>query len=599
MKLPKPFFRLPMTFDAERMTAEVDALPESAWSRHPTGYAGNSAVRLVSVNGGENDDVAGGPMQETAALRQSPYLRQVLASFGVVWSRSRLMRLAPGAEVPEHADLSYHWHSRVRVHIPILTAPDVRFHCGDRTVHMAAGEAWIFDNWRLHRVENTSPVERVHLVADTTGSAQFWGMVAAGDRGAPSRAYPFVADATANLALERHTVPRVLPPAEVDQLLSDLAGELVAGEHDPGSVRAIAPFSALLQAFCHDWRQLWMLFADTAEGWPRYESLLDSLRTQAADMARDLVMRTNRMPAPRVLNARLQFALNTTAPVMRRTVAPHVAPPRYERPVFIVAAPRSGSTLLFETLACTPQWSTLGGEAHWLVESFPSLVPGAPGVDSNRLDASHATRAVGEGIDRLLREHLRLPDGSAASSVRFLEKTPKNALRIPFFDRLFPDALFVHLWREPAPNIASIVEAWRNGGWVTYPALPDWDGPWSMLLPPGWRALRGRPLAEVAAFQWESANRIILDDLVGIDPARCHRLSYESLIAAPAEAVRGICAFAGIAFDASLAHRVEAALPFSRHTLTLPDADKWRAHASAIEPLLGGLAATRERLLAS
>jgi hypothetical protein len=52
-----------------------------------------------------------------------PYLRQVLAGFGVVWGRSRLMRLAPGASVPEHADINYHWHTRVRLHVPVFTQP--------------------------------------------------------------------------------------------------------------------------------------------------------------------------------------------------------------------------------------------------------------------------------------------------------------------------------------------------------------------------------------------------------------------------------------------------------------------------------------------
>jgi hypothetical protein len=113
-------------------------------------------------------------MLPTPWLAAMPYLRQVLASFGVVWSRSRLMRLAPGASVPEHADINYHWHTRVRLHIPIFTWPEVRFHCDGQSVHMAAGEAWIFDNWRRHHVENKAGAERIHLVADTTGTAAFW-----------------------------------------------------------------------------------------------------------------------------------------------------------------------------------------------------------------------------------------------------------------------------------------------------------------------------------------------------------------------------------------------------------------------------------------
>ena len=177
MRLPQPFYRLPVRFDVARLMAEVAQLPASAWAPHPNQIDGNSSLRLISVDGGENDDVSG-RMLPTPHLEASPYLRQVLASFGVVWSRSRLMRLAPGASVPPHADINHHWFFRVRLHIPVQTHANVAFHCGDERVHMAAGEAWVFDNWRLHRVENPTDVERIHLVADTSGTAPFWRFVA-------------------------------------------------------------------------------------------------------------------------------------------------------------------------------------------------------------------------------------------------------------------------------------------------------------------------------------------------------------------------------------------------------------------------------------
>src|SRR5882757_2864001 len=62
-------------------------------------------------------------------------------------------------------------------------------------------------------------------------------------------------------------------------------------------------------------------------------------------------------------------------------------PKSLESPIFIVAAPRSGSTLLFETLARSESLCSVGGEAHWLVENHKDLRPGEPGVDSNRLTA--------------------------------------------------------------------------------------------------------------------------------------------------------------------------------------------------------------------
>ena len=63
-------------------------------------------------------------MQETGHLKACPYIRQAIASFGEVFGRSRLMKLGTGSEVSQHVDFNYHWYTRVRIHIPIITNPD-------------------------------------------------------------------------------------------------------------------------------------------------------------------------------------------------------------------------------------------------------------------------------------------------------------------------------------------------------------------------------------------------------------------------------------------------------------------------------------------
>jgi hypothetical protein len=93
MKLSRPFFQLPVRFDVARLQAEVAALPEEAWVSHPDQVPGNSAARLITAGGEETDSVHG-QMLPTRWLAHMPYTRQVLAGFGVVWSRSRLMRLS-------------------------------------------------------------------------------------------------------------------------------------------------------------------------------------------------------------------------------------------------------------------------------------------------------------------------------------------------------------------------------------------------------------------------------------------------------------------------------------------------------------------------
>jgi hypothetical protein len=254
---------------------------------------------------------------------------------------------------------------------------------------------------------------------------------------------------------------------------------------------------------------------------------------------------------------------------------------------------------LFETLAASSQLCTVGGEAHWLVEGIESLRPGAPGIDSNRLVAEHANAGIANDIREQIISRLRDHAGQPLSEPgarRFLEKTPKNALRIPFFNHIFPDAQFVFLWRDPRENISSIMEAWRSGQWRTYPKLEGFDGPWSLLLPPGWRDMKGRSLAEIAAWQWRATNAQVIDDLEILPPERWTVVQYADLIREPAGTVGKLYEFLGMAVDPALAKHLSEPLPPARYTLTTPAADKWRANEADIAGVLPSVQTTWDRL---
>ncbi len=305
MRLSRPFFQLPLLFDVSRLQAEVAALPPEAWVSHPDQVPGNSAVRLITAGGGENDGVQG-RMAPTPWLEAMPYLKQALAGFGVVWSRSRLMRLAPGAGVPEHADINYHWHTRVRLHIPVLTWPEVRFHCDGEAVHMGAGEAWVFDNWRRHHVENNAAGERIHLVADTTGTAAFWRFVHA--PATPRDQWRSVNwDPTADhpLLTELNQRSPIMPAAEVQWLLDDLRDELTVTIDSPEARARAARFIQVLESFAFDWRQLCALHGLGGGAAPAFRHLAGALGEAVRPLAEGLVMRTNGAGALLVLEKRV------------------------------------------------------------------------------------------------------------------------------------------------------------------------------------------------------------------------------------------------------------------------------------------------------
>ncbi len=276
MKLQVPFVQLPVLFDAEELRREINALRIDSWRDHPQKYPGNFALPLISVDGDPDSDAVAGPMRPTPYLAQCPYLMQVLARLGAVWGRTRLMKLAGQAEVSPHFDINYYWRERMRVHVPIVTQPAVRFICGDAEVNMAPGECWVFDTWRTHRVINAADDERIHLVADTVGSSALRDLIADGRVPVGAHAppdwhpefVPQLSHGDIRLRYESTNVPEVMTPWELREHLFFLLGE----------VKPHAQLSAARQHTMHflvEWQALWAEHGDKRAGWAAYRHALN------------------------------------------------------------------------------------------------------------------------------------------------------------------------------------------------------------------------------------------------------------------------------------------------------------------------------------
>ncbi len=601
MKLPHHFYKFPFRFDVSRLVQEVSAFPEEAWCRHPNDLKGNSFLPLVATRGEAFDDFDP-PMLPTRFLDQSPYLRQALSEFRTLIGRSRLMRLEPGHGVPLHFDSKQYWRSHTRVHVPVITDPAIRFHCEDVNVHMAAGEAWTFDNWRGHEVVNKTRTRRIHLTMDTYGSTEFWDLAKPlGQEAKDVRFIPFRGNAQTQLLYESYIGDAAMSPAELDLELLELMddAEAYAG-NDRAALEQFRNFSKNLR---REWRTVWYLKGPTEEGLAHFASLAKWAQTNAAALYPTLKMASNGFTLAPALAETLNALLKSHVAV-RPTARTSTDEPQFDRPVFIVSAPRSGSTWLYEMLVQNDGFLTLGGEGHQHVEAIEELQPRRRNFHSNRLVAEDATAQIGAKLranylitlrnagGRLLRDHAPGP-----RAFRFLEKTPKNALRIPFLRAIFPDARFIFLHREPRANISAIMEAWRSGRFVTYPQLPGWRGtPWSLLLIPGWRDLIGAALEQIAMRQWRDTNEIILDDLAALPGEAWCMVRYEHIKDNPERELRRLCDFAQVPFSDAMRKTVDNHSQLSRYTLTPPDPHKWRKNAAEIEALVGEIHNTAERL---
>ncbi len=625
MKLRQSFYKLPYKFDVSRMKKEVLAFPESVWRPHPSGYEGNTALILISARGEQNDNTKG-PMQPTELLAKCPYIQQALASFDTVIGRTRLMRLEAESDVHEHTDIAYYWRNRTRIHIPIITDPSVKFWCEDKHVHMAAGECWTFDNWRLHRVENPSNVTRIHLVVDTVGSASFWRLLRQIEREeVEERFVAYDLDKKdVRVPIEHYESSNVMAPGEIDRNCEILVEDLrTRDENDPDLIDDV---EESLEEIRHAWRSIWVVNGTAQAAWPAYGKVVQDVLKLAQHLPDQLRVASNGMAAAAILRADFSVALDRDAvpmaanvnmaaqrasggggrPAARGAGGQQSFSVQFDRPIFIVAAPRSGSTLLFETLAKNRDFWTLGDEGHQHVESIPGLHPKAKNFASNRLTHLDASPDVIMTLRRAYARSARTTDGTmltnvvgqqGETTVRFLEKTPKNALRIPFLRAVFNGARFIFLHRNPRDNLSSLLDSWRSGRYITYRKLPGWKGePWSHLLIPGWENVKGKKLAEIVAVQWLTTNQTILNDLRDMPEDRWCSIRYEEFVANPGKEMRRLCAFAEVPYGARMEEVTATPLERSKYTLTPPDPDKWKRNAPELKPVLEATKALAEEL---
>ena len=297
-------------------------------------------------------------------------------------------------------------------------------------------------------------------------------------------------------------------------------------------------------------------------------------------------------PREQLKQAALQLSAQLTPDIVSSTIG---------EPLIILSAPRSGSTLLFEMLGRQNGYWNIGGESHIAYASMPHLRFENSARDSSCLGAHHAD---GETCSLfraellyLARDHqgvgyIHRTQTDRPGKITLVEKTPRNALNIPFLKSVFPRAKYLFLQRDARQNIASIIEGWtlglQTGRFATYPDLPDWDrNNWCFLLPRGWRTMRGKSLAEIAAFQWAASNREIVEQLALMPKSQSLCINYKDLVDSPAETLSTINSFNGVQERKNI--DAEMQLPMSATTISTPDANKWKKHQSEIEPLMPDL----------
>jgi Sulfotransferase family len=225
-------------------------------------------------------------------------------------------------------------------------------------------------------------------------------------------------------------------------------------------------------------------------------------------------------------------------PALRHPLTARALDPRLHRPVFIIGAPRSGTTFLGSCIGRMPEIS---------YHMEPRLTKAAARCVH---DGSWSERRCA-AVFRISYSALLLTalDGGR----RFAEKNPENSFVVPFLARALPDAQFVHIIRDGRDVAVSHAEKpWladesagsgrRGRGGQLWGPQPRW-----------WVEHDRREEFAAAshivrsAWSWRRFTEAALDGLASLPPGRVTEVRYESLVSDPDGAAGRLAGFLGAA----------------------------------------------------
>lgn len=177
----KPFIRLAHGVDIAPLKAELDAHPE-LWDAHRdrtfadgSPFLGTSDIwlRYRALEELTTPEAFLEPHFAVwhPAARHLPAARAIAMNLmadldGVMLGGVLITRIPAGVSVLPHHDRGS-WHAEfmnVKVYVPIQSNPDCVNRCDGEMAVMAEGEAWWFDNLRVHSVENRGTTDRITLI---------------------------------------------------------------------------------------------------------------------------------------------------------------------------------------------------------------------------------------------------------------------------------------------------------------------------------------------------------------------------------------------------------------------------------------------------
>jgi Sulfotransferase family len=223
--------------------------------------------------------------------------------------------------------------------------------------------------------------------------------------------------------------------------------------------------------------------------------------------------------------------------------------PSLARPLFVLGAPRSGTSLLGDLIGQLPEFSY-----HY---EPPITKAAARYVYEGRWSPWFAARFYRWVYRRLMRR-------VAETRHRFAEKTPQNCFVVPFLASTFPDASFVHIVRDGRDAALSYVrkpwltEAGRKSGQRETGGYPF--GPFARFWVEAERRSEFESTTDLdrCLWAWRRHVEAALDAARSVPRDRWLEVRYEDLAREPAKVGARVLDFLGVTADSSRSRLLDA-----------------------------------------
>ncbi len=229
--------------------------------------------------------------------------------------------------------------------------------------------------------------------------------------------------------------------------------------------------------------------------------------------------------------------------------------------VIIIGAPRSGTNMLRDVL------TSLEGIETWPCDEINYIWRhGNVGYPSDEIPAEMAVPKVQSYIQRKFDSIAKKNNADIV-----VEKTCANSLRVPFVDRVLPDAKYIFIYRDGVDATGSAKLRWTAKFDLEYVLekvrfVPKWDLPyyalryfwariyrlfskekrlafWGPALKDMGDILKKHTLEEVCALQWQRCVELSEKAFANMPEDKVIRVKYESFVQAPKEELKRILRF--------------------------------------------------------